>query len=237
LVENARAVLDEIKRSAPEATIYVSAQPSYSDPDSAVEHVCSIAGADGPSRMEELAAKLVSEGEVEQGPVLGPLTTDMLVSDGCHANSEGELFMGQQLADFFGMGEGNTEDSDGDSVNDNLDNCPTVSNRDQADTDGDGIGDACDSGSFVPLTVSPNQVGRDSQTVLALTGEGFDTGMTVSILPFPAGVRIESVTVNSSTNATVVVNVASTARQGGRGIKVITSGGQTATGQFAFKVQ
>jgi hypothetical protein len=73
--------------------------------------------------------------------------------------------------------------------------------------------------------------------VLALTGEGFDTGMTVSILPFPAGVRIESVTVNSSTNATVVVNVASTARQGGRGIKVITSGGQTATGQFAFKVQ
>lgn len=237
LLEDARAVRDEIKRLAPDATIYVSAQPSYSNPNSAVEHVCSIAGADGPSRMEALAAKLVSEGGVEQGPVLGPLTPDLLLDDGCHANSEGELFMGQQLADFFGMGEGNTEDSDGDSVNDSIDNCPTVSNRDQADSDGDGIGDACESGSSAPLTVSPNQIGRGTQTALALTGQGFDTGMTVSILPFPAGVRIESVTVNSSTSATVVVNVASTARQGGRGVEVVTSSGQTATSQFAFKVQ
>ena len=33
-------------------------------------------------------------------------------------------------------------DSDGDKVCDKEDNCPTVSNPDQADTDGDGIGDA-----------------------------------------------------------------------------------------------
>ncbi|WP_026223255.1 thrombospondin type 3 repeat-containing protein [Methylosarcina fibrata] len=237
LLEDARAVRDEIKRLAPEATIYVSAQPSYSDPNSPVDPVCRIAGANGPQRMEELAAELVSEGGVEQGPVLGPLTPDLLLDDGCHANSEGELFMGQQLADFFGMGEGNSEDSDGDSVNDNLDNCPTVSNPDQADTDDDGVGDACESGSSAPLTVSPNQIGRGTQTTLALTGQGFDSGMTVSIVPFPAGVRIESVTVKSSTSATIGVNVASTARQGGRGIKVITSAGQTATSQFAFKVQ
>lgn len=237
LLEDARAVRDEIKRLAPEATIYVSAQPSYSDPGSPADPVCRIAGADGPQRMEELAAELVSEGGVEQGPVLGPLTPDLLLDDGCHANSEGELFMGQQLADFFGMGEENSEDSDGDSVKDNLDNCPTVSNPDQADSDGDGVGDACESGSSASLTVSPNQIGRGTQTTLALTGQGLDSGVTVSILPFPAGVRIESVTVNSSTSATVVVNVASTARQGGRGIKVITSGGQTATSQFAFQVQ
>jgi Tol biopolymer transport system component len=37
-----------------------------------------------------------------------------------------------------------SRDSDGDGVPDHLDNCPTVANGDQADTDGDLVGDACD---------------------------------------------------------------------------------------------
>ncbi len=36
-------------------------------------------------------------------------------------------------------------DQDGDGVDDNVDNCPQVSNGDQADADGDGIGNVCDS--------------------------------------------------------------------------------------------
>ena len=35
-------------------------------------------------------------------------------------------------------------DSDGDRIADGGDNCPSVANQDQADNDGDGIGDACD---------------------------------------------------------------------------------------------
>ena len=37
-----------------------------------------------------------------------------------------------------------TDDSDGDTVSISADNCPAISNLDQADADNDGIGDACD---------------------------------------------------------------------------------------------
>ena len=37
-----------------------------------------------------------------------------------------------------------TFDGDGDGVFDRLDNCPSDANREQADRDGDGLGDACD---------------------------------------------------------------------------------------------
>ncbi|MUP47290.1 hypothetical protein E0K83_16230 [Gramella sp. BOM4] len=35
-------------------------------------------------------------------------------------------------------------DTDGDGIEDDLDNCPTISNIDQTDFDGDGLGDVCD---------------------------------------------------------------------------------------------
>ncbi len=43
------------------------------------------------------------------------------------------------------VGQGQPGDFDGDGIPDGTDNCPTVPNPDQADTDGDGIGDCCDS--------------------------------------------------------------------------------------------
>ncbi len=53
-------------------------------------------------------------------------------------------------------------DSDGDGVGDACDNCPGVANLDQVDADGDGVGDACDN---CPNVVNADQVDRDGDGV------------------------------------------------------------------------
>lgn len=94
---NALIVVNEIKNRVPGVTVYVSAQPDYSP-----AHTCSIAGSTGPARMAALAAQLVDNGHCEEGPVIGPLLWPSQVqTDGCHANTAGELATGQQLIDFF----------------------------------------------------------------------------------------------------------------------------------------
>jgi hypothetical protein len=45
-------------------------------------------------------------------------------------------------------------DSDDDGIIDNIDNCPDIANADQADCDGDGIGDACDVNSSCFLIIT-----------------------------------------------------------------------------------
>jgi subtilisin-like proprotein convertase family protein len=54
------------------------------------------------------------------------------------------------------------EDSDADTIPDDLDNCDDVANPDQLDSDHDGIGDACD---VCPSVADPNQNDRDSDGV------------------------------------------------------------------------
>lgn len=46
--------------------------------------------------------------------------------------------------DAFPLNEAESQDQDDDQIGDNADNCPVNANNDQTDTDGDGIGNACD---------------------------------------------------------------------------------------------
>ena len=93
--ENALIMRQEVLRRIPNAVVYVSAQPGYT-----AGHVCGIAGADGPTKMQEIADKLVANGLAKKGPVLGPLATGQ-TADPCHANASGKSTMGKQMVDFF----------------------------------------------------------------------------------------------------------------------------------------
>ncbi|MDY6929443.1 MAG: right-handed parallel beta-helix repeat-containing protein, partial [Pseudomonadota bacterium] len=48
------------------------------------------------------------------------------------------------MVNYSGYASATYSDTDGDGVNNDLDNCPTISNPDQADLDGDGFGNRCD---------------------------------------------------------------------------------------------
>lgn len=53
-------------------------------------------------------------------------------------------------------------DTDGDGIDDSVDNCPLVFNPDQLDRDNDGVGDACD---FCPITWDPTNADTDGDGV------------------------------------------------------------------------
>lgn len=92
---NTRVIIDEIHRRLPDVTLFISAQPGYSD------GVCRITGEDGPARMQDIVNQVVAGQLAKAGPVVGPLRRNQ-TSDGCHANNEGQRLLGRQLARFFG---------------------------------------------------------------------------------------------------------------------------------------
>jgi len=85
-------------------------------------------------------------------------------------------------------------DTDGDSFVDNEDNCPAVSNDDQADTDGDGVGDACgtsggdadgdgilDDADNCPAVPNNDQADEDGDGVGNVCDPDFDGGSGTTI--------------------------------------------------------
>src|SRR5262249_10038234 len=70
---------------------------------------------------------------------------------------------------------------DGDGIPDVLDNCPFVANPDQRDSDGDGIGDACEGAGFAGAGATTQQaatVCQDPPSVNAdADADGFDNAV------------------------------------------------------------
>ncbi|WP_111706664.1 Ig-like domain-containing protein [Lutibacter citreus] len=60
------------------------------------------------------------------------------------------------------------DDLDGDGIDNSIDNCPDVSNSNQADIDRNGIGDVCDEGELeIPKGFSPNGDGANDEFIIA----------------------------------------------------------------------
>jgi Ca2+-binding RTX toxin-like protein len=90
-------------------------------------------------------------------------------------------------------------DMDGDGVADSVDNCPAVSNADQANADGDSLGDACDpdaNGDAIADTLQPSGTPAgsfvddtgDLETTAGSVTAGSD--FTIEDEPDPAGVKV-----------------------------------------------
>ena len=62
---------------------------------------------------------------------------------GAAIGAAGGSLVGGTIGALIGDPEARGPDSDGDKVSDRQDNCPDVPNKDQQDSDGDGVGDAC----------------------------------------------------------------------------------------------
>jgi len=92
----------------------------------------------------------ISQGDTNGADIFNPATQ----WDGYAADTFG--YLGSHTINCF------QPDSDGDSVPDSTDICPTVANPGQEDADGDGKGDACDN---CVNAVNPNQEDSDSDGI------------------------------------------------------------------------
>jgi hypothetical protein len=110
---------------------------------------------------------------------------------------------------------GTSADRDGDGVLDNKDNCPTISNDDQEDSDGDKIGDACDF--FDPpgqlIAGKKANVKVLSGTVLVtVPGQGFQPLAKAASIKVGASIDTRRGALQVATAATFTAHTSQTAR-------------------------
>ncbi|MFO7179872.1 MAG: trypsin-like serine protease [Pseudomonadota bacterium] len=140
VLENTGTALDGLKAELLAAKLNVKrARDHREELESAVVYGTTLRMADLIARANELVAM----GSGAPGDEVAALQATLAV-----ANS------GEVTYIVLPSNDRGREDPDGDGVIANLDNCPLVANADQADSDGNGIGDACEPTPFVRCVFS-----------------------------------------------------------------------------------
>lgn len=109
----------------------ISSLPRFIDVDFTANHVCAI---------EQSTHNLFCWGEGDDGKLGNGSVADQLLPVEVAGNRR---WQSVSTGNDHTVGLEEPPDSDGDGFPDPFDNCPTISNPNQADSNGDGIGDAC----------------------------------------------------------------------------------------------
>lgn len=130
-------------------------------------------GQDGSAVWTEIPTATGPTARNSHVAVLDPATSRMIIFGG---DSVAASFLNDTwvLPDSNGVGfrlgsRGLISDSDSDGVPDDADNCPSVSNPDQKDSNLDGIGDACETPAFQRNTAAFIQANLDGTTTVEAT--------------------------------------------------------------------
>jgi hypothetical protein len=142
------------------------------------------------------------------------------VGDPCIHDEDGDGH--SDWTDAFPFDPTEWADTDGDGVGDNVDNCPTVSNPTQADSDHNGIGDACDvkvtaltnlsgtvNGPFsATLTAVVSKLPVPGQPITFTTGTGSHTVALCSAVTNSKGVATCNLPKSTSFNGNAAITAA-----------------------------
>ncbi len=129
------------------------------------------------------------------------------VCDGIDNNCNGEVDEGFPNTDGDILADCIDEDDDNDAIEDVKDNCPLVANHDQLDTDGDGIGDLCDTAGMPTFeTVTPAPPANHNDPTITGTGEPLST-VQVFDNPFCTDEPVATAEVQADGTWTVQINV------------------------------
>lgn len=100
--DETKQIIANLRQRVPDATIYITGQPLYE-----AGLTCSLAGVGGPELTDQMAQQAGNDStqNVIYGGTFGPLSSAHTAGDmtGCHANAEGQQFLGQQAIDKWGM--------------------------------------------------------------------------------------------------------------------------------------